>query len=108
MIVGQDMGVIVWHHRLREIAGSDLFPPDNQRDVDSLARHLREPFLERRTFSVPRSVAFYRLIDGSRHAPVAVESGDGADCLRSTGQKLPTRRRHGVRCPSVEAAEISG
>jgi hypothetical protein len=46
MPIGQNVAVIVRHHRLRERAGVDLLSPDDEGDVHSLGRHRPEPSLE--------------------------------------------------------------
>ena len=47
---------VVRHHGRRRVAGRDVLAADHERDLDALARHLREAALERGALGAPRRV----------------------------------------------------
>ena len=106
--VGEDVAVVVRHHRLRGLAAADVLSADDQRDLDTLRGHLLQPGLELGPLGRPGGVALDRLVDGRGHPPCSVEAevaGHGCFLSLSCG-----RRRLGTRrgSPSASAANRRG
>ena len=86
--------MVVRHDGLEGRPGLDALAADHERDVDPLARHLREPLLELGALRAARRVPADRLVDGGRRAEDP-GGAHGADCR--VGWVDVTRDRDAVR-----------
>ncbi len=73
VIFGEDVAVIVRHHRLAAAARLDFLAADDQRDDDFLRGHRLQARLERGAFGRARRVGAVGIVDRWRNPPVTVE-----------------------------------
>ena len=67
VILGEDVAVIVRHHRLLGLAGPDLASADDERDLDLLGRHRLQAGLQLGALRRTGRVSAVGVVDGLRH-----------------------------------------
>ena len=94
----QHVAVLVRHHRRAQIAGADLLAADDERDVDDLARHRGEPFLQRRLLGRPRAVRLDGLVDGRENLADTGKVGGHVSLSGMPRPHQPWRARRRTSC----------